>query len=390
MRSADGGLVQYTLRGYGAMIADAVRMDAYSTALARAVKPGAVVLDLGAGTGIMSLLACKLGASEVHAVEPSDAIAVGRELAQANGCADRIRFHHCSSFDLRLERRADVLVSDLRGVLPLLGRHVPTLVDARRRLLAPGAAQIPLRDRLRAQLVEDDGLHADVVEPWRSPVQGLDLQPGLKWATSQWRKVDLARSRMIAQPQTLLELDYRTLAEPDVQGQAHWQCEGPARAHGLGAWFDSTLVDGIGFSNAPDQPRLIYGQMFFPLREALELAAGDTVEVTLAARLVADAYVWQWRTRVQDAAGGAKADFRQSSFEAVPIDPRRLEKRSARHVPRTGRLGRAAARVLELFEQRVPLAAVAEQLRGEFPDLYAEHPDQAFELAADLSEWLSR
>ena len=69
----------YSLAGYGKMIADKVRMDAYSQALRRAVKPGSVVVDIGAGTGICAMLACRFGARKVYAIEPDDAIHVARD-----------------------------------------------------------------------------------------------------------------------------------------------------------------------------------------------------------------------------------------------------------------------------------------------------------------------
>ena len=82
----------YSVHDYGAMIADRVRMEAYAEALRQAVKPGSVVLDLGSGAGIFALLACRLGARHVYAIEPSDIIEVGREIAAANSCRGRITF----------------------------------------------------------------------------------------------------------------------------------------------------------------------------------------------------------------------------------------------------------------------------------------------------------
>ena len=58
----------YTVAEFGAMAADPARMRAYEEALRRTVKPGCVVVDVGAGTGIFSIWACKLGAARVHAI----------------------------------------------------------------------------------------------------------------------------------------------------------------------------------------------------------------------------------------------------------------------------------------------------------------------------------
>ena len=60
---------------------------------ADAVTPNSVVLDIGAGTGIFALLACRYGARRVYAVEPDDAINLAREVAAANGYSDRLTLH---------------------------------------------------------------------------------------------------------------------------------------------------------------------------------------------------------------------------------------------------------------------------------------------------------
>ena len=324
MRRLEAGHNEYSLKHYGDMIADRVRMSAYRRALARAIKPGAVVLDLGAGTGIMALLACQLGAARVYAVEPSDAIAVGIELARANGFAGRIEFVQDPSLDVKLTRRAGVIVSDLRGILPLHGLHIPSIVDARKRLLAPAGVMIPRRDTVRAQLVCAPALDAEIRRPWSDAPFGLDLTPALRWAAHQWRKADLSRMRRIGRPATLLELDYRTIESPNARGEAQWRIAEPATVHGLGVWFDAELADGVGFSNAPSRPRAIYGQALFPFAEPLRLARGDRVQLMIAANLVAGSYVWQWHTSVSGANGRAKANLRQSSFQGTPVSPGRL------------------------------------------------------------------
>jgi type I protein arginine methyltransferase len=75
----------YTISQFGNMYVNKARMDAYAAALRDAVTPNSVVLDIGAGTGIFALLACRYGARRVYAIEPDDAINLAREVAAANG-----------------------------------------------------------------------------------------------------------------------------------------------------------------------------------------------------------------------------------------------------------------------------------------------------------------
>jgi protein arginine N-methyltransferase 1 len=138
----------YSLDTHGAFIANRVRMNAFREALQRVVRPDAVVLDLGAGTGIFALLACQMGARRVYAIEPDDSIQVARDLAAANGCADRMEFFQALSTQVNLPERADVIVNDIYRPLPIFGLRLSAIIDARRRLLAPGGVLIPRTDTL--------------------------------------------------------------------------------------------------------------------------------------------------------------------------------------------------------------------------------------------------
>jgi predicted RNA methylase len=91
-------------------LSDAVRLRAYEAAICRHVRAGDVVVDLGAGSGILGLLACRAGASRVYAIEPSGLIELARAIAVENGVADRIRWIHQAAVEVTLPERADVLV----------------------------------------------------------------------------------------------------------------------------------------------------------------------------------------------------------------------------------------------------------------------------------------
>ncbi|HEY9300449.1 MAG TPA: 50S ribosomal protein L11 methyltransferase, partial [Phormidium sp.] len=154
----------YSISGYGSMIADKGRMDAYVKALRQTVKPDSVVVDIGTGTGIFALLACQFGARKVYAIEPSDAIQVAKEIAAKNGYGDRIIFIQDISTKVKLPEFADVIISDIRGMLPLFQQHIPAIIDARKRLLAEGGIIIPQRDILWAAVVEVPHLYSRIVD----------------------------------------------------------------------------------------------------------------------------------------------------------------------------------------------------------------------------------
>src|SRR5215472_15280470 len=167
----------YSLGAYGSMIADRVRVEAYAEALRRTVHKGSVVVEIGTGPGIFAVLACQLGARRVYAIEPSEIIQVAREIAVANACETKIEFFEEFSDRVTLPTRADVILSDLRGVLPLFERNIPAIVDARRRFLAPDGTLIPRKDTLWAAIVDAPRPYGELVDPWARNAFGQDLSP---------------------------------------------------------------------------------------------------------------------------------------------------------------------------------------------------------------------
>lgn len=318
----------YSLRFYGQMLADASRMDAYTAALRQAVTPDSVVMDLGSGPGVFAMLACKLGARRVYAVEPESVISVAREAAAANGLADRIEFFENLSTDITTPERATIIVSDLRGVLPWFQQHIPSIKDARARLLAPGGVLIPRRDILWAAVVETPEHYDELVSPWQSNKFEFDLSVGRRFVTNTWRKERIKPDQLLTEPVHWISVDYHEVESADMQAEISWRAARKGTAHGFAVWFDSELSDGVRFSNHPKAPETIYGNGLFPLTQPVELMEGDQIKLRLAAKVVKDDYVWRWDTDffAGDNEAQPKATFRQSTFFGVPLSPSQLQK----------------------------------------------------------------
>src|SRR5882757_5065079 len=99
------------------LLLDKARCDAYREAIHRVVKPGDVVVDLGAGTGLLSFFALQAGARHVYAIEMSDIADAAAELIAANRFEDRITLIRKNSKKVRLPERCDVLVTETLSAL---------------------------------------------------------------------------------------------------------------------------------------------------------------------------------------------------------------------------------------------------------------------------------
>jgi predicted RNA methylase len=97
------------------MLVDVVRMDAYDRAIRKLVRPGDVVLDVGAGTGILAMLAARAGAARVHAVESMPVAEIARELVASNGLGERVIVHRADLVTMDPVERVDLVVSDFLG-----------------------------------------------------------------------------------------------------------------------------------------------------------------------------------------------------------------------------------------------------------------------------------
>lgn len=377
----------YDIKSYGEMITDKARIESHVQALRTAIYPGSTLVDIGAGTGIFSVLACQMGTEHVDAIEPHDAISVAKAIAAANGYADRITFHQELSTSVNLLEQTDIIVSDLRGILPLHQQHIPAIIDARERFLKPGGCMIPEVDILIGALVETPKIYKHYEQPWSFNDYGLDMSDGHKPVVNSWQKVSLEETQLLVAPQVLATLDYRTITSPDVDGTLSWIMENQGIAHGVAVWFDAQLTGDIGFSNAPGQPELIYGQAFFPLQNPVQLGPGDQVVIRLRANLVGDDYIWRWDTRI-NAPGKPDtptADYKQSTFYGGVVSHQNLRKKASAYVPDLKEEGRINRIILDSMDGDTTLEDIARKIAKLFPDQYQDWK-QALAKVGTLSE----
>jgi protein arginine N-methyltransferase 1 len=378
--------MEYNVSDYGTMIADRVRMQAYAEALERAVGPGSVVLDIGTGTGIFALLACRLGARRVFAIEPDASIEVARETARANGFEERIEFIQALSTRVTLPELATVLVSDIRGVLPLHRSIVPTIADARDRLLADDAVLIPRSDTLWAAPIESGEIYGKRIERWDGTAYGLDLTPARNLAVNEWGKAEVTTEMFLGEPNLLSTLDYRTIRSPNVQADASWQSARTGTLHGFAVWFDSELAPGITFSNAPGLSRLIYGQALFPLSQPAEVVEGDHISLRFSASLAGDEYLFAWVTRVLGADHGrVKVESTQSTLFALPLSPAALHSLGETAAPSLTTDGEAVSFVLAQVDGQRTLADLSRDIQDRFPESFRAQ-DEALRFVTEVTQ----
>jgi len=159
-----------------AMMNDFPRNEFYKAALGKVVTPETTVLEVGCGSGLLSIIAASLGARHVYAIEASCHLAqLARNIILANGFQDKITVINKLSTEVEASDfggRADVMVSEILGTVMLGESALEYISDARDRLVKPGAPLIPQRGRQYATVVSSEDLQCiTAVKGWG----GVDL-----------------------------------------------------------------------------------------------------------------------------------------------------------------------------------------------------------------------
>lgn len=374
----------YSLTDFGGMIADVGRRRAYIEAIAKSVRPGDVVADIGCGLGLFALLACRAGARKVFAIESGEIIHYARQLAAANGCADRIEFLHSDSRQIHLPERANVVVSDIRGALPLYGHAVLAIEDARRRFLVDGGIQIPQRDTLYAAIIEAESFYRELSSPWRNSLRRLDLSLPKSMVLNDIHQNRFSRKQLLTDPKVWGELDYLKSPSPRAGANVVFQTTRGGRAHGICVWFETLLWEEIGFSAAPGQPRTVYGQIFLPWLEPVAVSAGQEIQVELHADLVGENYIWRWETKVC-AGNSRKIHFQQSTFQGARFSPQKLRRQASDYVPMLSEEGKVDRWLIEAMDGAASLQEIAQSAAKHFPQQFTR-PEDAFRRISELAE----
>lgn len=374
----------YSLKAYGAMAIPGPRAAAFCEALRRTVRNDIFLVELGSGPGIFACIAARLGARRVVAIEPDPSLSLALSAARSCGLEDKIEIIRGFSTDCTLDEPADILLSDLRGALPLFEKHIPSVIDARMRLLKPGGTLIGQRDRLYAAIVEAPRFYSELTSPWHIEEHSLAFDDARVCVLHSFLKYDSTPEELLSAPVCWGVLDYRTIESADVSAELEVRVRRDGTGHGLALWFDAELIDGVGFSNAPGEPNLIYGRPFLPWLEPVPLEKGETIHVEIHANLVGNDYVWRWNTEIP-----GKAEFRQSTFYAAPLWKDDLRKRAGNYAPALNEDGEITAFVLSRMDGRSTMREIAAELQERFPKRFPEFP-LALAKAGEVSEKLGR
>jgi len=356
------------------LLSDQRRLEAFSRAIAKVVKPGDVVLDLGSGTGILGMMACRAGAARVYAVDAGAMVQLGREIARTNGFADRIIGVKGLSTRIDLPEKVDVVVADQIGNFGMNAGVVEYFRDARRRLLKPGGRMLPESIGLYAAPVSFDAMWKRVAF-WNSRPAGFDFSPAFQIAANTGYPTELKSERLLAQGARLITINLNSTDRRRFEGKAGLIAGSAGVMHGLAGWFSAKLAPGVELTNAPCATLSIdRRRVYLPIETPVPVKKGDRVEIRL--RVQTDTIAVTWETRVErsrDTIG----EFRQSTLRGMLLSGEDLAAADPDFVPKLSRWGLARRSVAQLCDGKRKLRAIERELMRRHPDLFSDLDEAA-------------
>ncbi|HJL20261.1 MAG TPA: 50S ribosomal protein L11 methyltransferase [Sandaracinaceae bacterium LLY-WYZ-13_1] len=364
------------------MLLDEVRTRAYAEAIARTVKPGDVVVDVGSGSGILALLAARAGARRVYAIEMTAMASLIDEHARQNGLEEVVRVVRARAEELSgavIDEPPTVVVSETLGHFAP-DEHVHRLMRAVRTVCAPEVTWIPRTYRMRFALARIDALDRELARL----EGGLDVRLGALARRLRSRPTvakvgpdELLGPERASAPIPVHAPQPSSYREPLV-------VERDGEANAIVASFEAELTDGVRLSTGVDAPATCWRQTVFPLDAPLPVRAGDRVEAEVRPRLVTDRGTWVWRVSRGEEARGGDAMEALVGGSAAEI-AQELGLRLHRSPPvRLGRKLRAWRAILGAELEGATVETLAAHLRAQRPDDFADDEDARQEVMALL------
>lgn len=367
---------------HGGYFRDRRKLELYSEAIARVVKPGDIVIDLGSGSGLLGLLAAKAGAKRVYMIDSGPILGVSRDVVNANGFADVVEFVRSDSEDYIPRELADVILCDQIGGFVYDAGVLQYFADAQKRLLRPGGTMIPASFVLNFGLATAAGPRGNV-DIWANHSAGLDTRAFHQLAVNTEWGVDGAEVTLVSEAATLGSIV--ASSQDPIKGSHAFAIAEQATVDGVVGWFDAELAPGVVATNRPDaSDRINRWCNFYPLVEPIEVEPGDGLEVSIDFR--PESRIVTWST-VWTRSGSVLRRWRQSTLLGEFLDSKELTERDEEAALHITPDGVAVQEALASVDGASTARAIIDKIASAHADAFVSPGRARRRLASELERW---
>ncbi|EKD00720.1 protein arginine n-methyltransferase [Trichosporon asahii var. asahii CBS 8904] len=289
MTSADYYADSYAHFGiHEEMLKDQVRTLSYRNAIIqnKHLFKDKVVLDVGCGTGILSMFAATAGAKQVIGIDMSNILDTAQKIIDANGFTDKITLLKGKLEDVELPvKQVDIIISEWMGYFLLYESMLDTVLLARDKYLAPDGLLFPDEATIYLAAIEDQDYKEEKINFW-DDVYGFDYSC-IKEIALKEPLVDCVELKsVVTQPCAIKHIDIRTVKKEDLDFTVPFELKATRNdyIHAFLGWFDisfSCCHKPVQFSTGPHAKYTHWKQTVFYTPDTLTVSEGDVVKGTL-------------------------------------------------------------------------------------------------------------
>jgi len=267
------------------MIKDSVRTQSYRNAIYhnKHLFKDKIVLDVGCGTGILSLFAAKAGARQVFGIEMSDFAHLARKVVLDNNLDHVIKIIKGKLEDVKLPvKEVDVIVSEWMGYCLFYESMLDSVIFARDKWLIPGGVIFPDVVRLFVFGVKNTSFHAKRLKSVEEKVHEVDMSIISQMALVEPHVGTLAPEQMVTECQMVKEFDLTkgNVTETEFKSNFVLKMLKSDTVSGFATYFDTLFSQchrEVSFSTSPLYKTTHWSQTSFYLRQEFHVNRNDEI-----------------------------------------------------------------------------------------------------------------
>ena len=274
------------------MLKDRIRTCTYQDAIMKNpdIFKDKIVLDIGCGTGILSIFAAKAGAKQVYGIEFADIADYANEIIKKNNLADKITIFKSKVEDVKLPvEKVDIIISEWMGYFLLYESMLDTVLYARDKWLNKDGYMLPDHASITLAGIEDTDYKASKINFWED-VYGVDMSC-FKNAVIGEPLVDVCPQKLINSSSCrILDIDLYTVKKEDLDFSSKYEITFTRendKFSGLVAWFDTgftKLSNKFNLTTSPYHKSTHWSQTIFYTKNDLKVNKGDKVTGSIAVK----------------------------------------------------------------------------------------------------------